>query len=818
MLLSAPALPGRQQDIANIEQVLFAGANRILLLCGEPGAGKSALLQCLKDRWKPCNRAGDAFYFSYREKAWTSQDILECAGGELLAGAVFLDHLECSTRDEPFSRRNPLSTREKKELNAFLQQLAGTETRVVLAARKFPEWLELHLLGSVQYELKALDREAAASLARSILHEHAAAYYLGESAFEELLDLLAGNPLALTTVLPALERHAPENLLQKFRASLKGRDLTPSDIPIGLPSWVSFAHGNFDRELELFLLCLAPFRGVLFESVAAEFYTAKLQQQEPFAQLPYKNWPLWLEEATSVGLLHHHPEHPAFLQIAPELACLISLRMNQPKNLRLKQAARRAFMDFYLEQAHVLIHLVTSRNAADYELGQSLTHLQYQNLHFAHRLLLEAKIPDITLFRLLDAYLSNERNPSARLAVGESVLSSLSGYPSERMPPGFAVHLAKISQHIAAQQFIAGKLGEAQSNCQYAMKLLVGDKEVESCQIRAEIYYRLGRCAQQKQEWQAAENYYQRSMKAHPPSQQAEQRRSQVHYRLGQILTEQKKLEMAEEHFLKALEIKTQINSLPGQAELLLSLSFVTTQRGKASQAEKLCKQALQLAKQAVDQRLELQCYEQLGKVSMAQSQFLKAAKYFQNALEVLDTTDEFPNRLNTLTSISKQLAALENAQRRYLRAETFWRRTLKAYKTAGDPFGEQECLSQLRELAQLQWSPVGVDDASQDDVLENVEVESRNQRAELNLQCAFLAMEAGKPSLAMERTFAALRLLTHPGEESNRHLALRSLALFSAETPRETLLKTAAELSGLTPQGVLRFMNTEFGAHGSVQ
>lgn len=236
---------GRDLEILKIEKALRR--RNILLVQGMGGTGKTTLLKYLAHWWRQTNFVRQVFYFGYDEKAWTLEQILFAIGqavydryeqasfqamplmaqvGKLVATlrsqpyALILDNLE-SVTGQALAIQNTLPEAEQAKLRDFLVKLRGGKTYGLLGSRSGEDWLAAAIDGHV-YGLKGLDPQSRSELAEKILQRQVPgreAAIRQDKAFGQLMQLLAGYPLAMEVVLANLARQSPAAVLKGLDAA-----------------------------------------------------------------------------------------------------------------------------------------------------------------------------------------------------------------------------------------------------------------------------------------------------------------------------------------------------------------------------------------------------------------------------------------------------------------------------------------------------------------------------------------------------------------------------------------------------------------------
>ncbi len=299
---------GRDVDILAIENRLLGhegadvpsadGARNMLLVQGMGGTGKTTLLKHVMEWWQTTGLVQQVAYFGYDERAYTVTQIVDSLARQLYGEVGYhrefvflpdpakqamlaqtlrserhllvLDNLESIT-GEALAIQHLLPEAERHNLRAWLGQLAGGRTLVLLGSRGAEAWLvgsDPHAL----YELPGLDPEAASGLANRIVGRLGgmAAKYPShpehQGAFQQLLKLLAGYPLALEVVLANLARQTPAQILAAFTSGAEGLENTPTgdlwaDKTASIVRCIEYSHSNLSPAAQALLACLAPFTG-----------------------------------------------------------------------------------------------------------------------------------------------------------------------------------------------------------------------------------------------------------------------------------------------------------------------------------------------------------------------------------------------------------------------------------------------------------------------------------------------------------------------------------------------------------------------------
>ena len=321
---------GRDLDVQAIERMLLGeGAHNELLVMGMAGAGKSTLLGHLGWWWQATGLVDRVLSFSYEERAWTVDQILEEIISKLLDGheqalarallddaklervatllradrhLLVLDNAESITAT-PASIPHSLPEEEQLRLRRFLSRLSGGKSLVLLGSRGPEEWLAADAFASNAYELGGLDPQATSILLERIITRHGGRLPDSDTERDALDELvgIGGYPLALTVVLPVVATSAPSDVLTEIKCG--GEDADPGSI---IQHAVELSHGRLDPATQNSLILLAPFTSVV-PMVGLDLYRQLLETHEPVRTLGSLDLPSALSEGNQ-----SRPRHPRY--------------------------------------------------------------------------------------------------------------------------------------------------------------------------------------------------------------------------------------------------------------------------------------------------------------------------------------------------------------------------------------------------------------------------------------------------------------------------------------------------------------------------
>jgi tetratricopeptide (TPR) repeat protein len=617
---------GRDLDILSIERCLLAKRN-LLLIRGMGGAGKTTLLRHLAAWWHTTGFIERVFYFGYDDKAWTLQQIMTTIAQDLYGPRYYtdfqplspkaqqamlaqdlrsnnhlliLDNLESITGTH-LAIQHTLPPDEQAALHSFLTDLArgNGKTRVLLGSRSGEAWLAKGTFDDNVYDLGGLDDEAASTLADRILERNHATQYRKDEQEQEnlkkLIKVLDGFPLALEVVLANLAHQAPAQVLEALQAGDVSLDIDESkqkgksifeQKTESILRCIDYSHSNLSPEAQQLLLCLAPFTSVIDTQVLNN-YTNQLRQQPALASLPFERWPEVIREAQNWGLLSPDPAIPRFLRLQPIFPYFLRNRLGMPGQAEIRHVVETAFREHYNQVGRALYDLLHSKEPQEWQVGQILTSLEYENLVTSLRMALAAQVSIFNLYFTLSKYLDATQEQRRGLELGQTVLSLLEAYPTEKLSGQLGAEFVAVIDNIAKRQLLLKQYKEAEASYQKALAIHLALKIFDAAQKAAgsaSIYHQLGRVAQEQRQWAQAEQYYQQALQIYIEYNDRHKQATTYH-NLGAVAQEQRQWAQAEQYYQQALQIYIEYNDRYEQADTYHNLGMIAQQQRQWQQA-----------------------------------------------------------------------------------------------------------------------------------------------------------------------------------------------------------------------------------------
>jgi len=532
---------------------------------------------------------------------------------------------------------------------------------ILLGSRGDEAWLAKGTFGNNVYTLSGLDTEAASQLADKILAYHHVSHYSEDEQHREdlqkLLKLLAGYPLALEVVLANLAQQTPKEVLSALEAGDESIDFSSEKKTESILQCIDYSYGNLSAAAQKLLLCLAPFTGV-FNINALSNYTEKLRQQPILADLPFEQWESVLQEATNWGLLSPHPDAPFILRLQPIFPYFLRNHLQSQPDYQ--EAIDIAFRQHYDEIGGALVNLFESKEADDKQLGQVLVPFEYENLSKALDLALITQVSIENPYKALSYYLDTTQDHAQGLALSEGVLVRLENYPAETLQGQLGAEFVGVLDDIAKRQLLLKQYTPAAHSYQKALELIENLADINEKQrggMNASVYHQLGNVAQEQHQWQAAEQYYQKTLAIYIEFNEKYEQAGTYH-QLGRVAQEQHQWQAAEHCYQKALAIYVEINDRYSQARTYHNFGYVAQEQQQWQAAEQYYQKALAIKIEFNEKYEQASTYHNLGLVAQEQQQWQQAKDYF---LKALNTYVEFDDS-HSLGVVLKSLARLHKA------------------------------------------------------------------------------------------------------------------------------------------------------------
>ena len=511
---------------------------------------------------------------------------------------------------------------EQQELRAFLSDLRGGQTKVLITSRRNESWLG-NIYRRVQLSgLKLIEAQELAVLVmkRAGLNPQ---QIKALPQYNDLLKYLRGNPLAIQAILPELKRAKPDALLRALQAGeVKLSDDDPAQgRERSLSASLTYRLDALDTTLRQRLGVLALFQGFVDADVLALICDAD-GAPDLIKGLKGDEWIRLLDAAAEVGLLKqagqgYYTVHPALPWFFYDL-----LHEALPDHL---DWLERAFSIAYGGYAAYLFQMF--KNNA--ELVMSLLRAEESNLIYSLRLARRHELWDD-----MNGILSGLRNlfvTQGRWVEWERLINEI----EDEITDTSGKSLPK------RENLWLFLLGHRSEVAQYHRDF----DEVERIQLLGKAHFensgdennlaaalhQLGRIAQERRKFDEAERWYRQSL-------EIEERIGNEHgqaislHQLGRIAQERRKFDEAERWYRKSLEIKERIGDEHGQAATLHQLGRLAEERQHFDEAERWYRKSLEIKERIGNEYGQAITLHQLGRLAEEQGNTLEAIGFYDQA------------------------------------------------------------------------------------------------------------------------------------------------------------------------------------------
>ncbi|KAF5433866.1 CHAT domain-containing protein [Candidatus Methanophagaceae archaeon] len=330
-----------------------------------------------------CDQIGEEFRAEIKSQMDKEWHLLDAAHRRKLAVDI-LRQLPCLMiwdNFEPvagFPKGSPTiwKKEEQKELKDFLQALSGGATRVIITSRRDEEWLGRCYQ---KITLRGLNQRDAMELAGKVL-DRADIDRQKLKPYNELLDYLQGNPLAIQVILPELAHIEPDELLVALQtgAAKLPKDDKEQEREHSLTASLEYRLDRLDELMRSHLGVLGLFQGFVNANMLA-FICTDDSAPELLRELDSEAWIQMLDLSVEIGLLHKIG--PGLYNIHPALPWFF---------YQILQTTYAQDME-WLEQRFVTVcgdssQFLQQKLETDAETAMTYLRFEEQNFRFAIRL------------------------------------------------------------------------------------------------------------------------------------------------------------------------------------------------------------------------------------------------------------------------------------------------------------------------------------------------------------------------------------------------------------------------------------------------
>ncbi|MGW0854540.1 tetratricopeptide repeat protein [Streptomyces sp. NPDC002690] len=576
------------------------------------------------------------------------------------------------TMPDPSGATPPLAEEERDALRAFLQRVMQKGRSSVVVTSRTPEtWL-----GDVRrIEVPGLELEEATAYAEQLLAPYPNAGRRREQrAFGELMQTLDGHPLSMRLVLPHLDRHDPQELLnglQRGEASLLGR--ADGARSTSLFASITYSFTYLPAADQQALIALSLFHDVVLSDVLGVFSRVPTVP-EHFRERTAEEWEQLLQRTASIGLLTELAEgvyriHPA---LPPYLTAM--WRRHDPDRYADQYgAALLALLHAQVTFCRWVYAQLKSGNTA---LAFALIHVQRRTLGSMLGYALNQGLWALaeSLVRPLNDYWEGQGLiqevrgwvDRARLA-----LEDIDGNPPSLDTTAGSLWLLLVGRE-AHQQVLARQLSQAERTYQEIHHALQSYPATTWQRGRlATVYSQLGLVAQLRGKFRKSEEWYQSSLSIREDLGDRSGMASSYH-QLGLVAQDEKRLEDAEKWHQRCLAIEKELKDRQGMASSYHELGIVAHERGEFEDSERWCQSALAIDEELQDRPGMASSYQQLGMLAQGRGNFEDAERWYLSSLAIWEELGDQPGMAriyHELGMLARHRKLLEEAEEWYGRS-----------------------------------------------------------------------------------------------------------------------------------------------------
>jgi tetratricopeptide (TPR) repeat protein len=573
---------GRDGPILEMERALQRNMPCILLQ-GLAGIGKTTLARGFL-RWLDETGGLDgALWFDFRDIR-TAEYVLNRTG-EMFYGENFgvaskkFDMLADALRqhsvlmvwDNFESTAEKFPSNDRDELGRFLDAIRGTPSKVIMTSRSPEPWLGP--TRRVELRLSGLEGEERSEYCETILRELGLKVDRDDPELNELMDQLAGHPLAMRVVLPKLEHMTASKVSEALRTNIAELGLSEEEEQGRLFATLRFVEQGLPEQLRSMMGLIGLHEAYL----DARYLEAMAKQVDP--EWTGQRVDQLVAKLAKAGLVRDIGG--ATYEIHPLLTSYLRSRGAAP------EVCQRAFVD-------VMGSLADRLSALPYHEQRGPFLLHGANFHFALHLSQRFAM-DQDFFAALTQSLAIY----ARLSRNIVEASRLSSQLAQR---GSAVMNWNLEAHGYLQLgIIAQEQRDFATAREWCFKSLAISEKQGYPQGAALTYRQLGMIAQGERDFAAAREWYLKSLNI--KEQQGDlDGAANTYQHLGIVAQEERDFATAREWYLKSLAIKEKRGNLHEAAMTYGQLGIVAARQGNFEEGGKWYARAITGFQQTRDQ------------------------------------------------------------------------------------------------------------------------------------------------------------------------------------------------------------------------
>jgi tetratricopeptide (TPR) repeat protein len=505
----------------------------------------------------------------------------------------------------------PWQEQRRGFLRRFLDAIRGTRGKVIMTSRSQEECLEPARRVKVPREgLSGLEGEERWEYCEIILRELGLKVNRADPALKQLMDQLAGHPLAMRVVLPKLEHMTAARASEALRTNIAELGLNEQEEQGRLFATLRFVEQGLPQRLRPMMGLIALHEGCL----STDLLEAMAEQVDP--EWTRQRIDQLIAALANAGLVRDIGGNT--YEIHPLLTSYLRSRGKAP------EACQSAFVEIMGTLADKLAPLEYDEQRGPFLLYGANFHFA---LHLSQRLAMNQYFAALTQF--LAFYAQHSRNfvEASRLF---TQLAQHSAACEDREGEASAYH--QLGMIFEEQRDFA-------TASEWSLKSLAIAGKQGYLEVAANTYHQMGRIAEERRDFATAREWYLKSLAISEKGGDLH-RAAITYHQLGMIALKQRDFETGREWYLKSLEIKEKLGDLHGVALTYHELGLIDEEQGDFERAREWFLKSLEIKVKHGDVHGIASSYYQLGVIALEQGDLAAARDWFLKSLALSEKQD----------------------------------------------------------------------------------------------------------------------------------------------------------------------------------
>jgi tetratricopeptide (TPR) repeat protein len=703
---------GRDVDILAIEELLLE--RNILLVKGMGGTGKTTLLGHLGEWWFKTGWLDHVFYFSYDQKPYQGEEILNTIAEAVMSRSEFdsfmgitdvktkvinltnylkegketsrvlliLDNMESITGTEQ-AVGSRLEKGEQKRLTRVLKRLMRSSVRILLGSRSDERWLGKHTFKHNVYVLEGLDHVSRFELAERILGDTPVADW---AEFNLLMDILAGYPLAMEIMLPNLGQRSSKELREVLTGA--GVDLQGGKISEEIFKCINISFLLLTEKERETMLVFAPFTSFL-NSAPLEVYLKELQVFEFFSHLTLEDLEEVLGQGEKQGLLKEI--FPKFYSIQPVFPFFLGEQVAHSFGSDGLKGMEQAFCRYMSWLAIAYKQLMESKEAEERQMSLFFFRRDRENLYKALHQVLDKEGNFYSLYNVFAHFYHRFSLHNEAIEFMEAVVKKLEFFSSEEKD--FLGKYACVRVNLGTNYLKIKNFSKAKDNYEKGLTLY---RQAGKRKPMATAYHQLGIVAFEERDWVEAKCNYREALNIY---QEFNDRYSQAstYHELGYVAQEERDWVEAKRNYREALIIYQKFNDRYSQAGTYHQLGWVAQEEHDWVEAKHNYREAMKIKEEFNDRYSQASTYHNLGTLAAEEHNWVEAKRNYREALKLFQ---EFNDRYSQASTYC-QLGYVAGSKGDWEESKRNCREALKIYQKFNNRYEQARPYNQLGMVAE---------------------------------------------------------------------------------------------------------------------